>query len=122
MAFWSKWFGDPVQPTAVRSVEDWQHQVLDSELPVIVDLWSPTCGPCKKLVPVLVELATEYAQRVRIVEIDVSRTEPALLGHLGVRSTPTLIVVDGGEEIGRETGFRPKSWFKGLIATEFPAA
>ena len=50
------------------------------------------------------------------------RCDFALLGELGVRATPTRIVVEGGEELGRKTGFRPKSWFKGLIDTEFPEA
>ena len=81
---------------------------------------SPTCGPCKKLVPVLTEVATAYEGRVRVVEIDVSQAEPEVLGRLQVRATPTLIIVDEGEEVGRMTGFRPKGWFQQMIATEFP--
>lgn len=107
-----------VLPVSVRDVKTFEAQVLKSDVPVIVDVWSDTCAPCKKLEPVLIEVATDYEGRVRVAEIHTS-ADPRLLARLGVRATPTLLVFEGGEEVGRQTGFRPKEWFDQMIATEF---
>ena len=58
-----------VVPARVRTLEEFERVVLDSEIPVIVDVWSATCAPCKKLEPILIDVATRYEHRVRIVEI-----------------------------------------------------
>jgi len=124
VGFLSKIFaGRPeVVPTPVSSMADYRREVLERDIPVIVDVWSPTCAPCRRLVPVLTEVATRYADRVGVVQINVAAAEPALLSRLGVRATPTLIIHDGGEEFGRVTGFRPRGWFDEMIAAEFPEA
>jgi len=124
VGFLSKLFsGRPeVLPTSVSSLAEFREAVIESDIPVIVDVWSPTCAPCKKLVPVLVEVATRYADRVGIVEINAAGAERALLNQLGVRATPTLIIYDGPKEFGRATGFRPRGWFDEMIAAEFPEA
>ncbi len=67
----------------------------------------------------LTQVATKHAGTVRVVEIDVSQTEPTVFRGLGIRATPTILIYDGGEEFGRTTGFRPRSWFDEMIATEF---
>ncbi|MDD9939205.1 MAG: thioredoxin family protein [Myxococcales bacterium] len=114
--------GPKVLPTHVRSVEDFTREVLEAKEPVVVDVWSETCAPCKQLAPVLVKLATKYRERVRVVELSTASAQPALLSRLGVRATPTILVFDRGREVGRMTGFRPLSWFDEMIATEFPEA
>ena len=120
MGWFSSLFGgDTVFPTPVRTLADWEEHVTGSELPVIVDLWSPTCGPCKRLGPVLTKVATKYQGRVRVVEIDVSSTQPAVLAPLGVRAVPTLLLFDAGEEFHRVTGYHPPAWFDEMIAAEF---
>ena len=123
MGFLGKLFGGSdlptVNPSSVRDLSAFSELVLKSELPVIVDIWSESCGPCKKLVPVLVNVATKHQGRVRVVEIGTD-AEPALLSRLGVRATPTLIMYEGGQEVGRMTGFRPEGWFDDMIAAEFP--
>ncbi|MEM9196095.1 MAG: thioredoxin domain-containing protein [Myxococcota bacterium] len=108
-----------VHPTSVRDHATFQREVLESDRPVIVDVWSPSCGPCKRLVPVLTNVATDFSERVRVVEIS-TEAEGKLLAALGVRSTPTLIIYDQGEELGRQVGYRPESWFAEMIDTEFP--
>lgn len=110
--------GARVMPERVRDLATFRKVVLRSDRPVIVDVWSPTCGPCKKLEPVLIDVATRHADRVKVVEIATADAEPALLAKLGVRATPTLIVYDRGEEIGRQTGFRPAEWFDRMIEAE----
>lgn len=110
---------DKVTPTPVRTAEQFQEVVLDSPLPVIVDVWSQSCAPCRRLVPVLVDVATRYKERVRVVEISTDAA-PAVLGQLKVRATPTIILFEDGEELGRTTGFRPPNWFHEMIEAEFP--
>jgi thioredoxin-like negative regulator of GroEL len=120
MGWLDKIFGGPkVHPTPVRTREQFDALVRDTELPVIVDVWSESCAPCKRLVPVLVGLATKYEGRLRVVEISTT-ADRGLLMDLGVRATPTIIIYDAGEEFGRVTGYRPPSWFEGMIAEEFP--
>lgn len=109
-----------VQPEHVHDVASYRALVLESALPVVVDVWSETCPPCKALEPVILEVATRYAGRIRVAEINSSAAHPELLAKLGVRATPTILVFDKGEELGRETGFRPRSWFDEMIAVEFP--
>ena len=113
--------GTKVVPTSIRSVAAFTEQVTKSEVPVIVDVWSDSCAPCKMLTPVLVNVATKYQGRVRVVEIN-TEAEPALLARLGVRATPTLIMYEAGQEVGRMAGFRPEGWFDEMIAAEFPEA
>lgn len=106
-----------VLPTSIRDLKTFEREVEKSELPVIVDVWGPSCGPCKKLEPVLIEVATRHQGKVKVVEIS-TEAEPQLLAELGVRATPTLIIYKGGEELGRSTGYRPASWFDQMIEAE----
>lgn len=111
--------GPKVTPTPIRSLDAFSELVVKSDIPVIVDVWSESCAPCKKLVPVLVNVATKHEGRVRVVEINTD-AEAALLSRLQVRSTPTMIMFEDGKEIGRMSGFRPEGWFDDMIETEFP--
>ena len=107
-----------VVPERVRDLATFEKRVLDSELPVIVDVWSATCAPCKKLEPILLDISTRYAGKVRVVEIGTADTEPKLLAALEVQSTPTVIIYRDGEEVGRVSGLRPSTWFDQMIAAE----
>lgn len=120
MGLLDRLFGSSPQvlPTSVRDLRTFEREVEKSDVPVIVDVWGPSCGPCKKLEPVLVEIATRYAGKVKVVEISTEAAVPELLGELSVRATPTLIIYKGGEELGRSTGYRPASWFDQMIAAE----
>lgn len=119
MGLLDKLFGSNPQvlPTSVRDLKTFEREVEKSDVPVIVDVWGPSCGPCKKLEPVLVDVATRYAGKVKVVEIS-TESEPQLLAELGVRATPTLIIYKGGQELGRSTGYRPGAWFDDMIAAE----
>jgi len=77
------------------SENDWQTEVADSAIPVLVDFWAEWCGPCKAITPVLNELAEEMDGKVKIAKVNVDEA-PKLAGDYGVRSIPTLLVVKDG--------------------------
>jgi thioredoxin len=110
-----------VAPLRAETLDAFAELVLESELPVIVSIWSTTCAPCRQLAPVLENVATKYDGRVRVVAVSIE-ADPDLLVELEIQATPTLIVFERGEEVGRTAGFRPEGWFDEMIATEFPPA
>ncbi len=75
---------------------NWQSDVLDSTQPVLVDFWAEWCGPCKAIAPILDELAEELDGRIKIAKVDVDQLSD-LAGQFGIRSIPTLLVMQGGE-------------------------
>lgn len=121
MSLLGKLFGarPDVTPTHLETRDEFARYVLQSDVPVIVDVWSETCAPCKQLVPVLIKVATKYAGKLRVAELS-TQAEPSLLAELAVRATPTILVFEGGVEIGRMAGYRPAGWFDDMIASEFP--
>jgi len=77
--------------------------VLDSDIPVLVDFWAPWCGPCKAFAPVLTRLAEQHAGKVKIVKYNVDQN-PDSYQQFKIRGVPTLIAMRGGEEVARATG------------------
>ena len=82
-------------------------EVLDSELPVVVDIWAAWCGPCKAVAPILDQLAEEYDGRARIVKVDADQN-PETVTAAGVTSIPTLAFYKGGERVDVLIGAHPK--------------
>ena len=83
-------------------------EVERSPLPVLVDLWAAWCGPCRMIAPVIDELASEMAGRVRFAKLNVDEN-PATAARFNARSIPTLLVLKGGREVDRIVGVQPKS-------------
>jgi len=111
--------GERVLPTHVETADDLKSVVGRSDKPVLVYVWSETCQPCRKMADEIVATATKHRDRVRVAEVNASGADAQVVGGLAVRSTPTVIVFDRGREMGRVSGFRPRSWFDEMIATEF---
>ena len=83
-------------------------EVLQSELPVLVDFWATWCGPCKMLAPTVAEVATEYAGRVKVGKVNVDNA-PELAARYGITSIPALLLFNKGEVVRTSVGFVPKA-------------
>lgn len=93
---------------------DFDSEIKNSNLPVLVDFWAPWCGPCKMLSPVLDELAGEMSGKIKILKVNVDE-EPELASKFGVMSIPTVIAFKQGKAANKVVGFRSKEEFKNML-------
>jgi thioredoxin 1 len=89
-------------------------EVIEADVPVLVDFWASWCSPCKMIAPLLEELAGEYGSRVKICKLDID-ANPATGNQFGVMSIPTLILFSGGIAQKRIVGYQPKARLKGEL-------
>ena len=86
-------------------------EVVNSDIPVVVDFWAEWCGPCKQIAPIVEELAGEYEGKVKFGKIDVDYN-PQVAMNFGIRGIPTLLIFNGGEAVDQIVGALPKSRIK----------
>jgi thioredoxin 1 len=104
---------------AVQHVTDetWAKEVLQSALPVLVDVWSEGCGPCKLLEPVVIELSKRYRGRVKVAELNAAEGQKTLR-KLGVSGTPTVLYFHRGKVVERVVGYRALHYHRDYLEQE----
>ena len=93
---------------------DFEKEVLQSEVPVLVDFWAPWCPPCRAIAPTLDVVASEFEGKAKIVKVDVD-DEPEVAARYGVSSIPALLLFKGGQQVGQLVGAHPKATISTLI-------
>ena len=104
------------EPVALTD-ENFTAEVVDSSLPVVMDVWSAGCQPCRVLVPTMRKLACKYDGRVKVAHLDVAAA-PHVISHLGVSGTPTTLFFKDGKVIERVVGVRGQHYFEEIIETD----
>jgi thioredoxin 1 len=115
MSFFAKLLGlTPKQAPVHVDDSNFSQEVLNSELPVLIDVWGPSCGPCKQLEPVIMDLSAHYTGRVKVCELNAAQA-PAVSARLQIQATPTVLYFQGGKELERIHGFRSSLFHKQTI-------
>lgn len=87
---------------------EFEAEVLQSDLPYLVDFWAPWCGPCRMMSPVVDAVASKYAGRVKVGKVNVDEAAD-LAGKFGIRSIPTLMIFSGGQQVDMVVGAVPEA-------------
>lgn len=108
---------------SVRSItqESFKREVEESDLSVVLDLYSTYCPPCKRVAPIVAELSRELDGKVRFAKVNIDE-HPSIAKELGVFSVPTFILFKNGEAVGRHAGFISKEELMGEIERAFESA
>jgi len=98
----------------ILTSDNFESEVIASEIPVLVDFWAPWCGPCKMLGPVISQIAEENEGKIKVGKVNVD-DEEELAMRFGIESIPTVLLFKNGEVVEQSLGFKPKAYFEGLI-------
>lgn len=92
---------------------NFQNEVLNSEMPVLLDFWASWCGPCRMVSPIVDEIAAERGD-IKVGKVNVDE-QPELAGQFGVMSIPTLVVMKRGKVVNQMVGARPKAQILAML-------
>ncbi len=98
----------------IQSMDEFEKEVLNSEIPVLVDFWAPWCAPCRMLAPTIEELSKEYEGKLKVCKVNTDEL-PILAMQYGIRGIPTVILFVNGEPVDGLVGLQPKAAFEHML-------
>ena len=94
--------------------ENFENEVMKSNIPVLIDFWAPWCGPCRMMGPIIEQLAEEYEGKAKVGKVNVDE-EGELSQAFGVMSIPTIVLVKDGKVVRQAVGARPKAEVEAML-------